>query len=287
MTTLTAAAARAEGRIIESENGRRGFYLAAPKPEEASAPSEEVPPIVESEDAPAATESEPVTVSAESHGTAPTAPVTASTLVESQAPPCPPPPANDPYQGMRDTLRAGGVKVTVAAQLFPTPRDLALRVVDEARLEPGHRILEPSAGTGRLIDAALSDYGSMEIVAVESNPALASALLAKYGGLVKIRHADFLECGDELGTFDRVIMNPPFALQDDIRHVRHAAKFLRPGGRLVAIVSAGASWRSDRMATEFREFVESRLGTIEPLPADSFKESGTSVNAVLVCFGSE
>jgi protein-L-isoaspartate O-methyltransferase len=201
----------------------------------------------------------------------------------------PPAPANDPYQVMRDSLRAGGVKVTVAAQLFPTPRDLAFRVAEEADLQPGHRILEPSAGTGRLIDAAAltSWEWSGELVAVESHPALASALLAKYLQPVKVRHADFLECAGELGLFDRVLMNPPFADQMDVRHVMHAAKFLKPGGRLVAIMAAGVTYRHDRMSAEFRAFVERRGGTIEALPADSFKESGTKVNAVLVVFDGE
>jgi type I restriction-modification system DNA methylase subunit len=84
------------------------------------------------------------------------------------------------------------------------------------------------------------------------------------------------------GKFDRVIMNPPFANQADIAHVTHALKFLNYGGRLVAIMSAGVSFRGDRKATGFREMVEKLGGVIEPLPEGSFKEAGTSVNAVMV-----
>jgi 16S rRNA G1207 methylase RsmC len=82
--------------------------------------------------------------------------------------------------------------------------------------------------------------------------------------------------------FDRIVMNPPFADQQDIRHVRHALGFLKPGGRLVAIMSAGVTFREDRLAREFRALVEDRGGTIEELPADAFKASGTGVLAVLV-----
>lgn len=290
MTAAEVQDARDTGQLIEDRAGDpTGFFL-------RNAP----PPTIE-DDAPAAAEPSPVVESddiapkahpcAESHQEAPGAPPLPA---ESMAPPPvmvaesyspPADPANDSFQVMPDVLRAGGVKVTVAAQLFPTPRDLAARVVEEARLRPGDRILEPSAGTGRLIDAALaSPWEGGELVAVEKNPALASALLAKYEGTVKVRHADFLECNGELGDFSVVVMNPPFGDQADVRHVMHATKFLRPGGRLVAIMSAGVTFRSDRMSTEFRAFVESRGGTIEELPADSFKESGTKVNAVLVSF---
>ncbi len=44
-----------------------------------------------------------------------------------------------------------GVKVAVVDQLFPTPPDLASRMVDAADIRPGHRVLEPSAGTGALL----------------------------------------------------------------------------------------------------------------------------------------
>lgn len=199
----------------------------------------------------------------------------------------PPEPANDPYVAMRESLRAG-VKVTVASQLFPTPRALAERMAEEAGLKPGDKILEPSAGTGRLIDAAIASGWSGECLAVEINPHLATALLAKYDGAgVLVHHGDFLTLEPGLCRFDKVIMNPPFADSADIRHVRHAARFLKPGGRLVAIMSAGVTFRSNRMSTEFREFVESRGGTFEPLPPDSFKECGTSVSAALVVFDGE
>ena len=195
----------------------------------------------------------------------------------------PAPPANDPYPTMREALRAGSVKVTVASQLLPSPRVIAERIVQEARLRPGDRILEPSAGTGRLIDAAIASGWSGECIAVEINPALATALLAKYDGAgVRVHHGDFLELEPGPERFDRVVMNPPFADQMDVRHVRHAARFLKHGGRLVAIMSAGVTFRQDRMSTDFRAFVESQGGSIEPLPPDSFKESGTSVNAVLI-----
>ena len=48
-----------------------------------------------------------------------------------------------------------------------------------------------------------------------------------------------------VGRFDRVVMNPPFCRGRDLDHVRHALRFVAPGGRLVAIMSAGVAFRED------------------------------------------
>jgi hypothetical protein len=96
-----------------------------------------------------------------------------------------------------------------------------------------------------------------------------------------VRHMDFLAQEQE-ASFDRVVMNPPFAKQADIKHVTHALGFLRQGGRLVAVMSAGVVFRSDSRTTAFRDLVEARGGSIQPNPAGSFKESGTLVNTVTV-----
>ncbi len=75
-------------------------------------------------------------------------------------------------------------------------------------------------------------------------------------------------------------MTPPFAKQADIQHVLHAYDFLKPGGLLVAVMSAGITFRSGR-AEEFRKLVADRGGSIDPLPDAAFKESGTDVRTVI------
>jgi phospholipid N-methyltransferase len=181
------------------------------------------------------------------------------------------------FEGLRDQLRAG-VKVVSAPQLFPTPPELAQRVIAAADIRPGHRVFEPSAGTGALLDAIPQE---VDIQAMEINHELASALQQKYPFPVFCE--DFLEHTgiDGLG-YDRIVMNPPFADGQDIAHVTHALEMLRPGGRLVAIMSSGFTFRQDRAAQAFRELVEERGGAVEELPADAFKMAGTGVRTVLV-----
>ncbi len=188
------------------------------------------------------------------------------------------------FQAMKDTLKEG-IKTVSAPQLFPTPRELAARMVDLANLQIGARVLEPSAGTGRILEAlpGVSPFPGMrqtalDVVAVEIMQSLADRL--KESGLAGfVKCADFLTCTpEELGSFDACLMNPPFAPSAlDIEHIQHALGMLKPGGVLVAICANGP-----RQNAQLRPIVEASNGTWEVLPADTFKESGTGVNTVLL-----
>jgi phospholipid N-methyltransferase len=187
------------------------------------------------------------------------------------------------FDAMREQLREG-VQVVAVPQLFPTPAELADRMAEMAEIKPGQEVLEPSAGTGAILDACfhLNGFGftgrppAGRTVAVEINRELAEALAARYP-LAEIKQTDFLQCNGDLGKFDRILMNPPFVNGQDIAHIRHAITMLRPGGKLVAICANGP-----RQNDQLRPLVEEGGGTWEPLPPDTFKESGTAVNAVLL-----
>lgn len=194
----------------------------------------------------------------------------------------------DSFDDLRSQLREG-VHVVSAPQLFPTPRELARRMVAIAggASLAGRRILEPCAGTGVLIDAVregVSGTEGVHTVAVEIDQRLCTLLDAKRQADLnyEVLCADFLTCGDELGQFDVILMNPPFAQRQDISHVSHALTFLKPGGRLVAVMSHGFTFRGDRATTDLRRLIEERGGTIESLPPNTFIESGTGVMSVLV-----
>jgi predicted RNA methylase len=155
---------------------------------------------------------------------------------------------------------------------FPTPAPIAQRVAFEAGIAPGHRVLEPSAGLGPLVRAAQLAGGVVD--AIEMNQERAESLRKIVD---HVRCADFLQVRPE-PIYDRVVMNPPFAKRADIHHVQHARKFLKPGGILVSIVSAGVFFREDRLTREFRN----DCIRIEPLPDGSFTESGTEVRTAIV-----
>ena len=184
---------------------------------------------------------------------------------------------------LRQQLKAG-VKVVTAPQLFPTPADLADRMVKLAKVRDHDRILEPSAGTGRIIDALRRTGLCMHIVAVEINTTLAQTLHNTYWNQVtdvpqevEVIPHDFLELKSNIGEFDCILMNPPFANADDIKHIQYAFTMLKPGGCLVAICANGS-----RQNAQLRPFVEKHRGIWEVLPTNTFAESGTGVNTVLL-----
>jgi len=191
------------------------------------------------------------------------------------------------FDAMRDSLKAG-VQVVTAPQLFPTPADLAARMVETA-FENGWgvqigaemnlkcRVLEPSAGTGNILAAigqASKEHRAcgFELVAVEINLNLAHALAAKFP-VADVRRTDFLTCNGDLGKFDRIVMNPPFERGSDIEHIRHAVGMLADGGRLVAICASGPKQR---------EALEPLCDSWTDLEPGTFKESGTMVNVAMI-----
>jgi protein-L-isoaspartate O-methyltransferase len=183
-------------------------------------------------------------------------------------------PERTKFDALRDTLKAG-VQVVTAPQLFPTPLELAERMVELAAIEPGQDVLEPSGGSGRILRAIQTKHPDAALVAVEIKSHLADVLRTAYR--VPTHCKDFLQCNGELGLFDRILMNPPFADGADIEHIQHALKFLKPGGRLVAICADGP-----RQNAKLKPIVEAMGGEWEQLPANTFKESGTGVNTVLL-----
>lgn len=165
-----------------------------------------------------------------------------------------------------------------APQLFPTQDQVADQLVHYASIEDGHRVLEPSAGTGSLLAAVGRIRRDVTAVAVEINFALAEHLRGRFLVNVDVRCSNFLECNGDLGTFDRIVMNPPFERGADIEHIEHALKFLKPGGRLVAICANGPRQQAKLME---------RATSWIDLPAGSFSQQGTGVNTAIVVFDAE
>jgi tRNA G10 N-methylase Trm11 len=155
-------------------------------------------------------------------------------------------------------------------------------MVQLADIQPGDRVLEPSAGTGAIIAAMGGrmfghnpDRG--ELMAVEINDKLAQHLEREFP-LTNVATADFLECGTyNLGKFDAIVMNPPFGAASDIKHIKHAMGFLKPGGRLVAICAHGP-----RQVDQLQALAVEHGGTWEKLPDGTFQDAGTNVSTALL-----
>lgn len=167
---------------------------------------------------------------------------------------------------------------------FETGPELVARVIREAQIKPGMECLEPSAGTGRLADAA-RDAGA-HVLCIELQPQNCKALLAKKHSLIPTTDFMAFERPVLPARFDRVVMNPPFSRGQDAKHILHAYSMLKPDGRLVAIASAGVLFRQDRVYQQLRDLA-GECGSMERLPDGSFKAAGTMVATALVILDGE
>jgi predicted RNA methylase len=192
----------------------------------------------------------------------------------------------------RDPREALGLAVSTGAavnekqvkQAFYTPTELADRVAARANPQIGEKVLEPSIGEGALALALRRREPSLLVYGYDRD--LTAALRAKdaLGLLADVSVADFLLV-EPNPTFDLVVMNPPFAKDQDIDHVLHAWKFVRPGGRLVSIMSATWSHRGGgrlKKRQKFHAFVEQVGGEITDLGGEAFKSAGASVYTVML-----
>jgi hypothetical protein len=164
-----------------------------------------------------------------------------------------------------------GTDVATDLQFYWTPAAVIETVLGAVYLDDGRRdrwrgefqplrILEPSCGDGRILDAirARGHHG----LGIEYHAGRAAEARAKGHSVLT---ANFLE-QPARPDFDMVIMNPPFYGRHYIKHVRHAMKFLKPGGTLVAILPATAHYDHNEIKGDWTD-----------LPVASFHESGTNV----------
>lgn len=190
------------------------------------------------------------------------------------------------FEALRTRHEDGTAPRAIAAsQLFQTPAALAARMVELAEPRPGLAWLEPSAGLGRILRPILAtDPGHVH--ANEIDAKLAGELFREFP-TVSLTQRDFLDIPPtrEGGAgllvkpfpgsppfFDRIVMNPPFTMRSDIRHIEHALKFLASDGVLVGLC----------LATHHRETaLRSRCDHWETIPSGTFRKEGTNVETIL------
>ena len=169
--------------------------------------------------------------------------------------------------------------VDSATECHITPADVANRMaiylLDNVNFwneqEPGNlKFLEPSAGTGMLIDALLEyNIPPENITAVERHITLANNLHDKYSAvnLRGIFNDCFLEYA--IGTpfkYDFILINPPFRKVK--QHMKAAVNLLDECGALVALVPI--------------TYQHDRAETLEELPNDTFSTCKVNTKIILI-----
>lgn len=163
-------------------------------------------------------------------------------------------------------------------QFFGTPADLADELVALADLKPDNVILDPSAGQGAIVEAVKRANPTANVYAIELMEVNSVILSQK-----RITH----EKGDFLSiplrpVFDKIIANPPFSKNQDIDHVKRMYKVLKPGGRLVSVMSEHWRFAEEKKSQKFREWVDEMCAENIPIDRGRFKDSGTMVGGVIV-----
>lgn len=190
--------------------------------------------------------------------------------------------SDDPTDKINAVIECGVLEPKVKTGYFPTPPALVERMIDLAELDSNHVILEPSAGQGHIADliceAVNISHDAIDVCEIlpENEEILKDKWYRPYG---------FFEAMALASTrkYERILMNPPFEMQQDITHVETAFNLLVDGGILVAIMSSGVMFRENKKTVAFRENILDKYAvSIEDNPAGSFKESGTMVNTVMI-----
>lgn len=115
-------------------------------------------------------------------------------------------------------------------QYYPTPESIAQVAIEMADIGLTDKCLEPSAGIGNLADF----MPKARTYCVEISTLHSDVLRAKG---YQVATMDFLQF---TGSYDRIVMNPPFSEGRWQAHIQHASMMLNGGGVLVAILPASA-----------------------------------------------
>ena len=131
-------------------------------------------------------------------------------------------------------------------QFYPTPSELAGKLLEGVKINAVKTVLEPSAGKGDLLECVsqrkkIYRYGKeryhdkgveLDIDCIEIDPNLQAIL--QYKGF-RVVHDDFLSFATRK-RYDLIVMNPPFA--DGDLHLIHAIELCENGGQIACILNA-------------------------------------------------
>lgn len=183
-----------------------------------------------------------------------------------------------------NSVKRASAEVSRDLQFYWTPPEAAQAAVGFADIynkadyshgePPDYKILEPSCGEGHLM-AVIAALG-WRALGIEVHPGRAArAKLAGHNVLM----GNFLE-QPPTADFNRIVMNPPFYGKHYAKHVRHAVRFLKPGGILVAILPATARYDHSELDDLIQD--KAYMSQWRDLPVGSFSAAGTNVPTTML-----
>lgn len=163
-----------------------------------------------------------------------------------------------------------------------TKRETTQPVIDQfmqvAEIKDGHRVLEPSAGVGLLAEGILRHNSNIQLDCIELNSECKKALKEK--GL-NVIWSNFLDFKPKY-LYDRVIGAPNFKDNIDCEHVMKMYDCVKPGGKVISIMSPYWMTGSSDLQVKFREWLTDKSYRITMLPDNSYVEDGNTVPTILI-----
>lgn len=212
---------------------------------------------------------------------------------------------SDPSPIIERLTSGQSVNIKKEFQFYPTPSDIAYKLVQLAELNDYEEVLEPSAGQGAIVDAILADNNLANVSYCELMPEHSEFMLGK---AIKLAN-DFMELPTSK-KFDKVIANPPFNKSQDVMHIQKMYKHLKTGPNriLISIASVGWMQATQGAGKKFREWLDDKkelsdidwhrfcniglsmqherangdIFYVEILEPDAFKESGANVRTCII-----
>lgn len=118
---------------------------------------------------------------------------------------------------------------------YPTPDNVIATMLSSVSDVNGMTILEPSAGSGAILDYLKKYYAPKSVLACERDPRLKHIAAAKSDRFIS---DDFLQVRrQDVSHVNLIIMNPPFS--QGSKHLAHAWEILPDGGQIVCLLNSG------------------------------------------------
>ncbi len=140
---------------------------------------------------------------------------------------------------------------------YPTPEKVIIDMLKVSDVKD-KIILEPSAGTGNIVDYCLK-MGAKEVLTCEINDDLRTVLAEKS----QVVGADFLKLkAEEISHIDMIVMNPPFSTIR--KHILHAWEIAPGGCEIVSLANSNIleyGYYDDKDKQRINELVENYGGS--------------------------
>ncbi len=165
-------------------------------------------------------------------------------------------------------------------QYFPTPKHVIRKMNEYIGLSYGNRVLEPSAGKGKICDFLKETYTfDWNLDVCEMVGPFADELKEKG---YNVAGSDFLEMPSPEKGYNLIIANPPFSNNQDVKHFLRMYELLAPGGRIITIMSK--RWETDgsELCKQFRQSLAYYFHSLETIKKGAFKDSGTNIETYLL-----